>query len=134
MKTNLADRRRAGVTLIELLTVIVIIGLITAIAVPNLGFITGEAEKVKNKHNAQSILLAYSTGAAAGVAWPDGDVATRVAAVVAGQKPPRGPFSTMMFQSALSAESIAEVYPFIGILSSGDLFFDPAGGQNPAGH
>jgi hypothetical protein len=134
MKNTHADHRQSGFSLIELVVVIFIIGLIASIVVPNLGFITGEADNVKNKHNAQSVLLAYSTGDAAGVVWPDGDVATKVAAVIAGKKPSSGPFATMIFQATLNSENAAGTYPFIGLRPSGELFFDSTGGQNPAGH
>lgn len=134
MKINHLDRQRSGFSLVEFLVVILIIGLIASIVVPNLGFITGEVEKVKDKRNAQTIILAYTTGAAAGVAWPEGDVATQVAAVVEGRKPASGSLTRMMFQSAVTADKAPSTYLYIGVRSSGELFFDSTGSQNPTGH
>lgn len=134
MKTNHTDQRRAGFSLVELMVVILIIGLLASIAVPNLGLITGQADKVKDKRNAQNIMLAYTTGLAAGVVWPDGDVSTQVAAVVAGRHPDNGPMASMNFQSVVATDQVPGTYPFLGLRASGELYFDFAGGQNPAGH
>jgi prepilin-type N-terminal cleavage/methylation domain-containing protein len=134
MKTNHPDRRRSGFSLIELLVVVVIIGLLASIIVPNLGFLTGEADKVKDKRNAQTIILSYTTGSAAGVDWPEGDVATQLAAVIEGRKPATGSMSNVMFQASVTGDRIPGTYIYIGLRSSGELFFDSTGGQNASGH
>ena len=99
-----------------------------------MGFISGEADKVKDKRNAQTVILAYTTGVAAGVEWPEGDVATQVAAVIEGRTPASGSLSTMKFQSTVTADKVQSTYPYIGKRSTGELFFDPSGGQNASGH
>lgn len=134
MNTKRKVRCQSGFSLIELLTVTVIIGLIAAIAVPNLGSLTGAADKVKDRRNAQNIILSYTTGSAAGVAWPEGDVATQVAAVVAGQKPSQGIFSERLFRADVIANEVANTYPYIGVRVTGELFFDSKGTQNASGH
>lgn len=134
MKTKQVAHRRSGFSLIELMMVVLIIGLIAAIIVPNLGFLTGQADKVKDKRNAQNIMLAYTTGVAAGVEWPEGDVATQVAAVIEGRKPSNGALASVMFQAAVAVDMVAGTYPYIGIKPSGELFFISSGGQNPTGH
>lgn len=107
------NHRCAGFSLIEVLTVLVIIGLIASIVVPNLGLLTGAADTATNRRNAQTILLAYTTGAATGVEWPEGDVATQVAAVIAGKRPPQGIFSSRDFRATLPPEVVPGTYPFI---------------------
>ncbi len=134
MKTNHPDRRRSGFSLIELLTVVGIIGLLAAITIPSLGVLTGEADRVKDKRNAQTVILSYNTGSAAGVQWPEGDVATQVAAVVAGQQPTGGAMRTMTFRAALGTDDALRTYVYIGVRSNGELFFDSAGQQDPSGH
>jgi prepilin-type N-terminal cleavage/methylation domain-containing protein len=134
MKTNQPERRRSGFSLIELLTVIMIIGLLAAIAIPNLNFLSGEANRVKDKRNAQTILLAYTTGSAAGVEWPEGDVATQVAAVMEGRTPTGGSLVHMTFKSSVTTDNVEGTYLYIGLRSSGELFFDSTGAQPPSGH
>ena len=134
MKINQSDLRRSGFSLVELLTVMVVIGLLASIVIPNLSFISGTADKVKDKRNAQNILLAYTTGTAAGVVWPEGDVATQVAAVLEGRKPLSGSLSSMNFQSTVTSDEVAGTYLYIGVRSSGSLFFDSEGGQPASGH
>lgn len=118
----------------ELLVVMLIIGILAAIIVPNLGMLSGEAGKVRDKRNAQTIVLSYTTGAAAGVQWPDDDVATVVAAVRAGQKPPSGVFSKTVFQATIADDMVAGTYRYLGIRATGGLFFDSTGAQNANGN
>ncbi|MFC5453940.1 type II secretion system protein [Prosthecobacter fluviatilis] len=134
MKTSLVGQSRSGFSLVELVIVILVIGLIASIVMPNLVFVSGEADKVKDKRNAQNIILAYTTGLAAGVEWPEGNVAAQVSAVLEGRKPPSGSLASMMFQSSVTAGQAARTYQYIGIRGNGELFFDSSGGQNPAGN
>jgi hypothetical protein len=85
-------------------------GLNASIVVPNLGFLAGEADKVKVKPNAQAIMLAYTTGVAAGVVSPEGDVAFQVVAVLERRKPASGSLASMMFQSSVNADTVPGTY------------------------
>ena len=96
-------------------------------------WVNSEAEAIKDKRNAQVVVLAYATGDAAGVQWPSGNVATKVSAVVVGQFPPGGVFKTTRFQATLSPAEASKTYRYISINAQGDLFVDPVGGQNPNG-
>ena len=134
MRTNRPDRRRSGFSLIELLTVLLVIGLLAAVAIPSIGLLTGQADRVKDKRNAQTVLLSYSTGSAAGVQWPEGDVATQVTAVISGQKPTGGALASMMFKASVPAEDAQGTYIYIGLRANGELFFDSSGKQPANGH
>jgi hypothetical protein len=86
-------------------------GLNASIVVPNLGFLAGEADKVKDKPNAQAIMLAYTTGVTAGVVSPEGDVAIQVVAVLERRKPASGSLASMMFHSTLAPGTVLGTYP-----------------------
>lgn len=134
MKTNKMVLSQSGFSLIELLTVIAVIGVLAAMALAYFDSLSEETNKVKDQRNAQNIITAYTTGSAAGVVWPSGDVATKVAAVIVGQTPTDGVFASTMFRSTVTTDAATATYKFIGVRSAGDLFYDPTAGQDPAGH
>ncbi len=55
MKLNLVKSTKAGFSLVEMLVVIAVIGIIAAIAVPNIGRINDAAKDATYRRNAQNI-------------------------------------------------------------------------------
>jgi prepilin-type N-terminal cleavage/methylation domain-containing protein len=66
MKTVMRKRNQAGFSLVEMLVVITVIGVIAAIAVPNIGVLTDAADDSKTRRNAQNIASIYSAALAGG--------------------------------------------------------------------
>ena len=64
VKLNL--NRKAGFSLVEMLVVIAIIGIIAAIAIPNIGTINDSAREATAKRNAQSVASVMNAAIAAG--------------------------------------------------------------------
>ena len=128
------DRYRSAFSLVEVIVVIAVIGILAAIALPHFAPVVDATSVVRDRHNAQNIVTTYITGSAAGVQWPAGDVATKVSAVITGQKPPGGVFADTLFQSTVTADMAVKTYLFIGVRSGGELFYDPTANQDLSGH
>lgn len=84
---NLAHKKaKGGFSLVEMLVVIAVIGIIAAIAVPNIGRINESAKDATARRNAQNIASVYSSAQAAGYTFggTSTDVGTIITAVKAG--------------------------------------------------
>ena len=120
MKVNTKNNsRKAGFSLVEMLVVITIIGVIAAIAVPNIGRLTDAAEKSKDQRNSQNLASVSSSAQAAGLDFVEqggGTEATVVGLIVAGATVPSGAFQGTFFGVPnLSAEEIAATNDYLSI-------------------
>lgn len=67
MKHHTHKAAKAGFSLVEMLVVIAVIGIIAAIAVPNIGRINDSAKDATYRRNAQNIASVFASAQAAGV-------------------------------------------------------------------
>ena len=74
MKTSIPTSS-AGMSLVELLTSVAIVGVITAIAIPNIANLTGSANAARDRQNAQYVVSVASALRATGYtnSWMDED-------------------------------------------------------------
>ena len=82
--TTLVSNKKGAFSLVEMLVVIAVIGILAAIAVPNIGKINGAAEESKNRRNAQQLSSVCNAAQAAGHDFVGADLATTVTAIIAG--------------------------------------------------
>lgn len=100
MKLNPVKSLKAGFSLVEMLVVIAVIGIIAAIAVPNIGRINDSAKEATARRNAQNIASVFASAQAAGLRF--GGASTKAAdiakAIVTGAKvTEKGPFENTWF-------------------------------------
>ncbi len=98
VKVNLS--RKAGFSLVEMLVVIAIIGIIAAIAIPNIGSINESARNAAAQRNAQSVASVLNAAVAAGAELTldaSSDGAAVVAEAQKKNQPKDGPFKNKTF-------------------------------------
>lgn len=98
---KLNPSRKAGFSLVEMLVAIAIIGIIAAIAIPNIGNLNDSAKVATGKRNAQTVASVLNAAIAAGVdtsAWT-GTASDLLAKAQAGVSPTTGAFSGKTFTS-----------------------------------
>jgi len=100
MKLNPVKSLKAGFSLVEMLVVIAVIGIIAAIAVPNIGRINDSAKEAVARRNAQNLASVFASAQAAGLRFGGTSTATAAitTAIVTGAKvTEKGPFENTWF-------------------------------------
>ncbi|MDB6075858.1 MAG: N-terminal methylation site-containing protein, partial [Verrucomicrobiaceae bacterium] len=80
-----------------MLVVIAVIGIIAAIAIPNIGNVNAAARSSTGKRNAQTLASTFSAAMAAGVDMSSYDKTTAIGALTTGVAPLSGPFKGQQF-------------------------------------
>ncbi len=118
IKLNVKKAAKAGFSLVEMLVVIAIIGVIAAIAIPNIGSVNDSAKLASAQRNAQSVCSLINSAIAAGV--PAATVAAGVADLVGLAEgttlsPTEGAFNGKVFTiGAIEAEDQSWANMFLG--------------------
>ncbi|MEZ5990010.1 MAG: prepilin-type N-terminal cleavage/methylation domain-containing protein [Planctomycetota bacterium] len=96
---KLNTSRKAGFSLVEMLVVIAIIGIIAAIAIPNIGNLNDSARDAAAKRNAQTVASVLNAAIAAGVDTTGWTAANLLDKAQAGVTPDDGAFEGKTFTS-----------------------------------
>ena len=116
-------------TLVEVLTVLCIIGLLTAVAVPQISALaSGNAQEIRHRRNAQELAAVCATAEAAGLKFVTADdLEETVRNIIRGGTAPDGPFKGKGFGvQGLVEEDVQGVQKYLS-LQDGRLIYDSSG-------
>lgn len=131
--TTLVTKKNSAFSLVEMLVVIAVIGILAAIAVPNIGKINGAAEASKNRRNAQQLASVCNAAQAAGhnfITSSDDVVADVAARIVTGATITDGssPFQGSFFGVPnLSGTELTEACTYLSISADGSTLVYSSG-------
>ena len=113
IKLNTA--RKAGFSLVEMLVVIAIIGIIAAIAIPNIGNLNASARDASARRNAQTVASVVNAAIAAGADTSSiSTTSGAITAAVAGLTPGKGAFKDKTFTSGpINSEDATAVESYL---------------------
>jgi prepilin-type N-terminal cleavage/methylation domain-containing protein len=104
MRTS--KQQQSGFSLIEMLTTIVIIGLLAAIIIPSFGNVLDSAGNAKDRRNAQQLAATSAAAVAVGLDFVAGsDLETTVRKIVQGAVPTSDNFKDHRFQVPMGGEA-----------------------------
>lgn len=125
VKLNLKKAAKAGFSLVEMLVVIAIIGIIAAIAIPNIGSINQAAEDAAVDRNAQNCASVWNAAIAAGYTSTAANAGAAVTLLEGTTVTGAGPFAGNTFTTGEIDDDIeADVVAKLTLNADGSLIYD----------